>query len=137
MPLLLWMSLHSVMLLLLAAVQLAPHFHPSWAHYIPLQAGELFGYIVDRGEASQLNLLFVVYQLLMQCCASLQAGELFDYIVEKGRLLEDEARHFFQQVRAEPSSDTVSPVVPCLLLLWRAHCCWRTRPATSPSSRCK
>lgn len=35
------------------------------------------------------------------CCAcrlALQAGELFDYIVEKGRLLEDEARHFFQQV---------------------------------------
>lgn len=28
-----------------------------------------------------------------------QTGELFDYIVEKGRLLEDEARHFFQQVR--------------------------------------
>jgi hypothetical protein len=28
----------------------------------------------------------------------LQAGELFDYIVEKGRLLEDEARHFFQQI---------------------------------------
>ena len=27
-----------------------------------------------------------------------QSGELFDYIVEKGRLLEDEARHFFQQV---------------------------------------
>ena len=29
---------------------------------------------------------------------SLQAGELFDYIVEKGRLMEDEARHFFQQI---------------------------------------
>ena len=28
----------------------------------------------------------------------LQAGELFDYIVEKGRLVEDEARHFFQQI---------------------------------------
>ncbi len=27
-----------------------------------------------------------------------QAGELFDYIVEKGRLLEEEARHFFQQI---------------------------------------
>jgi len=27
-----------------------------------------------------------------------QAGELFDYIVEKGRLLEDEARQFFQQI---------------------------------------
>mmetsp|Transcript_2344 Transcript_2344/g.7017 ORF Transcript_2344/g.7017 Transcript_2344/m.7017 type:complete len:506 (-) Transcript_2344:768-2285(-) len=27
-----------------------------------------------------------------------KAGELFDYIVEKGRLLEDEARHFFQQI---------------------------------------
>jgi 5'-AMP-activated protein kinase catalytic alpha subunit len=27
-----------------------------------------------------------------------QSGELFDYIVEKGRLLEDEARHFFQQI---------------------------------------
>lgn len=27
-----------------------------------------------------------------------QAGELFDYIVEKGRLVEDEARHFFQQI---------------------------------------
>ena len=28
----------------------------------------------------------------------LQAGELFDYIVEKGRLLEEEARTFFQQI---------------------------------------
>ena len=27
-----------------------------------------------------------------------QAGELFDYIVEKGRLLEDDARQFFQQI---------------------------------------
>lgn len=27
-----------------------------------------------------------------------KAGELFDYIVEKGRLLEDEARKFFQQI---------------------------------------
>ena len=27
-----------------------------------------------------------------------QSGELFDYIVEKGRLVEDEARHFFQQI---------------------------------------
>ncbi|BDA43258.1 Serine/threonine protein kinase OSK3 [Coccomyxa sp. Obi] len=27
-----------------------------------------------------------------------KAGELFDYIVEKGRLLEEEARHFFQQI---------------------------------------
>lgn len=27
-----------------------------------------------------------------------KAGELFDYIVEKGRLLEDEARSFFQQI---------------------------------------
>lgn len=27
-----------------------------------------------------------------------QTGELFDYIVEKGRLMEDEARHFFQQI---------------------------------------
>lgn len=25
-------------------------------------------------------------------------GELFDYIVEKGRLVEEEARHFFQQL---------------------------------------
>ena len=29
---------------------------------------------------------------------TLQTGELFDYIVEKGRLMEDEARHFFQQI---------------------------------------
>ena len=28
----------------------------------------------------------------------LQSGELFDYIVEKGRLLEDDARQFFQQI---------------------------------------
>lgn len=28
----------------------------------------------------------------------IQAGELFDYIVEKGRLLEEEARRFFQQI---------------------------------------
>jgi hypothetical protein len=28
----------------------------------------------------------------------LQTGELFDYIVEKGRLMEDEARFFFQQI---------------------------------------
>lgn len=28
----------------------------------------------------------------------LQTGELFDYIVEKGRLVEEEARHFFQQI---------------------------------------
>jgi 5'-AMP-activated protein kinase catalytic alpha subunit len=27
-----------------------------------------------------------------------QTGELFDYIVEKGRLMEDEARLFFQQI---------------------------------------
>lgn len=27
-----------------------------------------------------------------------ESGELFDYIVEKGRLMEDEARHFFQQI---------------------------------------
>mmetsp|Transcript_43989 Transcript_43989/g.113929 ORF Transcript_43989/g.113929 Transcript_43989/m.113929 type:complete len:517 (+) Transcript_43989:331-1881(+) len=27
-----------------------------------------------------------------------KSGELFDYIVEKGRLMEDEARHFFQQI---------------------------------------
>ena len=27
-----------------------------------------------------------------------RSGELFDYIVEKGRLIEDEARHFFQQI---------------------------------------
>lgn len=27
-----------------------------------------------------------------------KSGELFDYIVEKGRLVEDEARHFFQQI---------------------------------------
>lgn len=31
-------------------------------------------------------------------CARAQVGELFDYIVEKGRLMEDEARHFFQQI---------------------------------------
>lgn len=31
-------------------------------------------------------------------CFAAQAGELFDYIVEKGRLLEDEARTFFQQI---------------------------------------
>jgi hypothetical protein len=33
----------------------------------------------------------------VSCCA-IQTGELFDYIVEKGRLMEDEARHFFQQI---------------------------------------
>mmetsp|Transcript_16451 Transcript_16451/g.41028 ORF Transcript_16451/g.41028 Transcript_16451/m.41028 type:complete len:464 (-) Transcript_16451:952-2343(-) len=27
-----------------------------------------------------------------------KTGELFDYIVEKGRLMEDDARHFFQQI---------------------------------------
>lgn len=27
-----------------------------------------------------------------------EKGELFDYIVEKGRLMEDEARLFFQQI---------------------------------------
>ncbi|GAX83399.1 hypothetical protein CEUSTIGMA_g10824.t1 [Chlamydomonas eustigma] len=27
-----------------------------------------------------------------------KSGELFDYIVEKGRLMEEEARHFFQQI---------------------------------------
>ena len=29
---------------------------------------------------------------------SYQTGELFDYIVEKGRLMEEEARQFFQQI---------------------------------------
>lgn len=28
----------------------------------------------------------------------IKSGELFDYIVEKGRLVEDEARRFFQQI---------------------------------------
>ena len=37
-----------------------------------------------------------------QGVAGAQTGELFDYIVEKGRLLEDEARHFFQQVHPGP-----------------------------------
>lgn len=32
-----------------------------------------------------------------------KSGELFDYIVEKGRLVEDEARRFFQQVRGSIS----------------------------------
>ena len=32
----------------------------------------------------------------LPCCE--QAGELYDYVVEKGRLLEEEARRFFQQV---------------------------------------
>lgn len=36
--------------------------------------------------------------LLWCVCVCVQSGELFDYIVEKGRLLEDEARHFFQQI---------------------------------------
>eukprot|EP00884_Botryococcus_braunii_P009517 jgi/Botrbrau1/18567/Bobra.0367s0013.1 len=31
-------------------------------------------------------------------CEYVKAGELFDHIVEKGRLVEDEARHFFQQI---------------------------------------
>eukprot|EP00271_Cylindrocystis_brebissonii_P002744 TRINITY_DN13544_c0_g1_i1.p1 TRINITY_DN13544_c0_g1~~TRINITY_DN13544_c0_g1_i1.p1 ORF type:complete len:540 (+),score=102.80 TRINITY_DN13544_c0_g1_i1:1027-2646(+) len=31
-------------------------------------------------------------------CEYVKSGELFDYIVEKGRLLEDEARRFFQQI---------------------------------------
>ena len=30
----------------------------------------------------------------------MNSGELFYYITEKGRLNEDEARHFFQQVRS-------------------------------------
>jgi hypothetical protein len=34
----------------------------------------------------------------LKCDNAPQAGELFDYIVEKGRLVEDEARHFFQQI---------------------------------------
>lgn len=34
----------------------------------------------------------------MGAAPAAQAGELFDYIVEKGRLLEDEARNFFQQI---------------------------------------
>lgn len=42
-----------------------------------------------------------------------QAGELFDYIVEKGRLLEDEARHFFQQI--------VSGVEYCHRNMVRSH----------------
>ena len=56
-----------------------------------------------------------IYMLMYICCGSctlsiigpkgkltcqflLQSGELFDYIVEKGRLLEDEARKYFQQI---------------------------------------
>ena len=36
----------------------------------------------------------------------MQSGELFDYIVEKGRLLEDEARRYFQQIIRYASNET-------------------------------
>lgn len=49
-----------------------------------------------------LVLLFLSLARLMVSASwdwlCLQTGELFDYIVEKGRLLEDEARAFFQQI---------------------------------------
>ncbi|CAI5982261.1 unnamed protein product [Closterium sp. NIES-64] len=45
-----------------------------------------------------------------------KAGELFDYIVEKGRLLEDEARRFFQQVCVTLRMALRCPPPPPLLL---------------------
>ena len=66
-----------------------------------------------------------------------QAGELFDYIVEKGRLVEDEARHFFQQI--------VSGVEYCHRNMVRCSACCHAIPDavmqyghTSPQCpRCK
>ena len=43
--------------------------------------------MLDKSDPLQLELV-----------SPRQSGELFDYIVEKGRLLENEARHFFQQI---------------------------------------
>ena len=58
-----------------------------------------------------------------RCC---QAGELFDYIVEKGRLLEDEARHFFQQIISGVEychRNMASPISQRAAFLCQLTCC--------------
>ena len=82
----------------------------------------------------------------------MQAGELFDYIVEKGRLLEDDARQFFQQiisgveychrnmVRQAHFACRAPAVGPfCIAVRWcvmnssgSAHACCRDQPEALP-----
>lgn len=96
----------------------APRLVSPWECYHALPApatGGLVGYIAKTGPERR-----VAFVVATGCCAATellaQAGELFDYIVEKGRLLEDEARHFFQQARAKTT-------VGLLCLLPGHMCC--------------
>lgn len=66
--------------------------------------------VVETASDIYVVMEYVKARLLRTCAAdswvtpqwlrhlAVQAGELFDYIVEKGRLLEDDARQFFQQI---------------------------------------
>jgi serine/threonine protein kinase len=66
-----------------------------------------------------------------------QNGELFDYIVEKGRLLEDDARRFFQQIVSGVEychRNMVRPPTRCMISVWRHNCFLSERRRSDPLS---